>query len=116
MQKEAYRLGAFGFCGNEDVGQLSAWYVLSALGLTQVCPSVPVYEMNSPLFKKATLKLDRKYHPCTVADTFTVECDKDPLKHPYIKEIYLNSVKLDGTSVTYDEITNGGKLLFIMEE
>ena len=114
VQKEAYRLGAFGFCGNEDVGQLSAWYVLSALGFAQVCPSIPVYEMNSPLFKTATLKLDRKYHPCTVADTFTVECDKDPLEYPYIKEAYLNSVRLDGTSVTYDEITNGGKILFVM--
>ena len=43
VQKEAYRIGAFGFCGNEDVGQLSAWYVLSALGFAQVCPANEEY-------------------------------------------------------------------------
>lgn len=116
VQKEAYRLGAFGFCGNEDVGQLSAWYVLSALGFAQVCPSVPVYEINSPLFKTCKFRLDKKYHSCKVSDTFTVECDKDPLEYPYIEEIYLNGEKLEGTSITYDEITAGGKLEFVMKK
>ncbi|MBP3446045.1 MAG: GH92 family glycosyl hydrolase [Clostridia bacterium] len=116
VQKEAYRLGAFGFCGNEDVGQLSAWYVLSAMGLAQVCPSVPVYEINSPLFKSYEFKLNEKYHTCRISDTFSVKCDKDPLEYPYIEEIYLNGEKLEGTSITYDEITAGGKLEFVMKK
>ncbi len=110
VQKQAYKLGAYGFCGNEDVGQLSAWYVLSAIGFAQVCPSVPKYEINSPLFKKSTVKLDKKYHSCSVADTLTIECDKDPLNFQYIDEIYLNGKKIDRTYLWYDEITNGGKL------
>ncbi|MBQ5592439.1 MAG: GH92 family glycosyl hydrolase [Clostridia bacterium] len=116
VQKEAYRLGAFGFCGNEDVGQLSAWYVLSALGFAQVCPGVPVYEINSPLFKACKFRLDKKYHSCKVSDTFTVECDKDPLDYPYIEEIYLNGERLEGTGITYDEITAGGRLEFVMKK
>mgnify|MGYP002512386203 CR=1 FL=1 len=50
VQKESYRTGAYGFCGNEDVGQLSGWYVLSALGFAQVCAAVPDYYFNTPLF------------------------------------------------------------------
>ncbi len=116
VQKEAYRFGAFGFCGNEDVGQLSAWYVLSAIGFAQICPAIPVYDINSPLFKSATLKLDKKYHSCGISDTFTIECDKDPLKYPFIEAVYLNGKKLDGTTVSFFEITNGGKLLITMKK
>ncbi len=115
VQKEAYRTGAYGFCGNEDVGQLSAWYVLSAVGFAQVCPAVPEYQINSPLFKKAVIRLDKKYHNCEICNTFTVECDKNPLEYPYIKEIYLNGEKIDRTYLTFDEITNGGKLCFVMD-
>lgn len=116
VQKEAYRLGALGFCGNEDVGQLSAWYVLSALGFAQVCPAVPVYEINSPLFRSYTFRLNKKYHSCEVSDVFSVECNNDPLEYPYIEEIYLNGQRLEGTSITYAQITAGGKLEFIMKK
>ncbi len=116
VQKEAYRLGAFGFCGNEDVGQLSAWYVLSALGFAQVCPANEEFYINTPLFKSAKISLDPKYHSCYVANSFTVECDKDPNEHPYIAEMYLNGNKLDRYYLTYSEITAGGKLEFKLEK
>ena len=112
VQKEAYRTGAFGFCGNEDVGQLSAWYVLSALGFAQVCPGEQVYYINTPLFKKAEIKLDSRYHKCKVSDTFCVECDKDPLQYPYIKSARFNGEELKGLCLTFDEITSGGVLSF----
>lgn len=112
VQKEAYRKGAYGFCGNEDVGQLSAWYVLSAMGFAQVCPGNGVYQVNTPLFKKVEVKLEPKYHSCKTADTFTIECDQDPLDFPYIKAMFLNGVKQDRTYINYDEITSGGKLYF----
>lgn len=108
VQKEAYRLGAFGFCGNEDVGQLSAWYVLSALGFAQLCPGYPAYFINTPLFRKATIKLNSEYHSCKVSDMFTVECDKDPLKFPYIEKAMLNGKEVNNAYLTYDEITAGG--------
>ena len=116
VQKEGYREGAFGFCGNEDVGQLSAWYVLSALGFAQVCPGHPTYFVNTPLFKKATVKLDPKYHTCTTSDVFVVECDKDPLEYPYIKSMSLNGTELSRSYLTYDEIIGGGKLEFILSK
>lgn len=114
VQKEAYRTGAFGFCGNEDVGQLSAWYVLSALGLAQICPSEKTFQLNTPLFKSATLKLDPKYHSCKRSTTVKIECDKDPLEYPYIDKILLNGNEIKGHSVSYDDLTNGAELTFIL--
>lgn len=112
VQKEAYRTGAFGFCGNEDVGQLSAWYVLSALGFAQTCMCDKRYFINTPLFKKAKITLNKEYHSCTVDSTLSIECDKDPLEFPYIKSIYLNENKIERYYLTYEEITNGGTIKF----
>ncbi len=112
VQKEAYKKGAFGFCGNEDVGQLSGWYVLSALGFAQVCPGYPAYFINTPLFKKATVKLNKKYHSCENAEAFTVECDKDPLEFPYISSMEFNGQIIKRPYLTYSEITSGGTLKF----
>ena len=114
VQKEAYREGGFGFCGNEDVGQLSAWYVLSALGFVQVCPGDTKYFVNTPLFKKAVIRLDSKYHECKWSDVFTVECDKDPLEYPYIKALQINGNEINRPYLTYEEITNGGSAMFIL--
>lgn len=116
VQKESYRTGAYGFCGNEDVGQLSAWYVLSALGFAQVCPATPYYFINTPLFRKARIKLNKDYHSRAVADTFTVICDKDPLKYPYIKKAQLNGKEIKTAYLTYEEITAGGVFSLTLSE
>ena len=116
VQKEAYRLGAFGFCGNEDVGQLSAWYVLSALGFAQVCPGNEEYYVNTPLFKSSLVALDPKYHNCSVADSLSIECDKDPLEYPYIDKIYLNGQLIERYYLTYTELTAGGKIEFKLKK
>ena len=110
VQKEAYRTGAFGFCGNEDVGQLSAWYVISALGFAQICMGDVKYYLNTPLFSSAKIKLDQTYHKREISDYLEIVCDRDPLASPYIDEIFLNGVKLDRRYLTYEEITNGGIL------
>lgn len=110
VQKEAYRTGAYGFCGNEDVGQLSAWYVLSALGFAQLCPCYEGYFINTPLFEKSEIKLNKKYHSCSVSQVFTVECDKNPLEYLYISSAYLNGEELKRPYLTYNEITAGGVL------
>lgn len=116
VQKEAYRAGAFGFCGNEDVGQLSAWYVLSALGFAQSCIAEPKYYVNTPLFKKTRIRLDKQYHSCEISEHFYMECDKDPLEYPFIKEMYLNGERMEQQYLTYEQITAGGKLLFVLTE
>lgn len=116
VQKEAYRLGAFGFCGNEDVGQLSAWYVLSALGFAQICMGEDRFSVNTPLFQRASVRLSQEYHSCKVADTFRIECDQPPLAYPYIKEMYLNGKRLYRNYLTYSEITSGGELRFVLSK
>ena len=116
VQKEAYRTGAFGFCGNEDVGQLSAWYVLSALGLAQVCIGEPRYYLNTPLFRYGEIKLDPKYHSRGISERFVIECDRDPLTSPYIERVILNGKELDRRYLTYEEITNGGVLSLILKK
>ncbi len=116
VQKEAYRLGAYGFCGNEDVGQLSAWYVLSSLGFAQVCPGDDKYYFNTPLFKEIKIALDKKYHNCEVSDTLEIECDKNPLEFPYIESVELNGKEIKENYLTFSEITSGGKLKFILSE
>ena len=116
VQKEAYRSGAFGFCGNEDVGQLSAWYTLSAIGFAQVCISEGKYFLNTPLFQYAEIKLNEKYHSRKISDHFKIECNTDPLAYPYIDQVFLNGRKLDRRYLTYEEITNGGKLSLILKK
>lgn len=112
VQKEAYRTGAFGFCGNEDVGQLSGWYVLSAMGFAQICPGDPRYMINTPLFQNIEISLDKKYQSCAVADTLKIVCDHDPLEYPYIREIRFNGKKLEDFYISYEEMTQGGTLEF----
>lgn len=112
VQKEAYRTGAYGFCGNEDVGQLSAWYVLSALGFAQVCPADPKYYINTPLFKEIEIKLDKIFHSCKISDTLKITCDKNPLEFPYIKSVKFNGVEVKEVFLTYEELTSGGEILF----
>ena len=116
VQKEAYRLGAFGFCGNEDVGQLSAWYVLSALGFAQVCMSDGKYYLNTPLFSYAEIRLDEQYHARSVSDRLIIECDRDPLEFPYISQVIFNGNLLDRRYLTYEEMTNGGRLYLILKK
>ncbi len=116
VQKEAYRKGAYGFCGNEDVGQLSAWFVISSMGFAQLCPAVKIFNLNSPLFKKVSLTLDEKYHSRKIGEEFTVECDCDPLENPYIDNAFLNGEELFRAYLTYEEITDGGKLFLVMSK
>ncbi len=116
VQKEAYRLGAFGFCGNEDVGQLSAWYVLSAFGFAQVCPTDDKYYVNTPLFKEIKISLDKNYHNCEISDTFEIRCDKDPNEYPYISRMVLNGREITRAYLTFTEITAGGVLCFELSD
>ena len=112
VQKESYRTGAYGFCGNEDVGQLSAWYVLSALGFAQVCPADPKYYLNTPLFKDAEIRLDKNFHSCKISDTLKIRCNENPLDFPYIKAVKFNGTEVKKNYLTYEELTTGGELVF----
>lgn len=105
--EELYRPGPGGICGNEDMGSLSSWYVLSSMGFYPVTPGSPYYSIGSPLFGQVTINLaDNK--------TFIIRAVNNSLKNKYIQSASLNQKTLTRTWITQKEITNGGELIFEM--
>jgi hypothetical protein len=98
-----------GLCGNEDCGQMSAWYVMSALGLYQVCPGQPVYNLGSPLFEKATIHLEN-------GRSFVIEARGNTMTNIYIDSAALNGRSFPKSSLTHEEIMNGGSLVMVMSD
>jgi predicted alpha-1,2-mannosidase len=105
--EELYRSGPGGLCGNEDMGSLSSWYVLSTMGIYPVTPGEAVYTIGSPLFGKATLDLGK-------GKTFTIEAQNNSAVNTYIQSATLNGKLLSRTWISHQEITNGGTLVFKM--
>lgn len=96
-----------GLSGNEDCGQMSAWYILNAIGFYQVCPGKPVYSIGRPLFNKATVNLkDGK--------KFTVIAKNNSRENKYIQSIVLNGKPLDEPFFTHQDIVDGGTLELTM--
>lgn len=96
-----------GLSGNEDCGQMSAWYVLNSMGFYQVCPGKPVYSIGRPLFDKATVNLkDGK--------KFTVATKNNSRENKYIQSMTMNGKQLDKPFFTHNDIVNGGTLELIM--
>lgn len=96
-----------GISGNEDCGQMSAWYVLSSLGFYPVTPGSNQYIIGSPLFEKATI------HPEN-AKSFTILAPAISDQNKYIKSASLNGLPLDRTYLYHTEIMEGGTLVFEM--
>jgi predicted alpha-1,2-mannosidase len=104
-----YRPTPDGYCGDEDNGQTSAWYVFSALGFYSVCPGTQQYVIGSPLFKKVTLSLEN-------GKKFVVEAPKNTSKTIYIQSATLNGVNYDKNFLNHFDILKGGKITFNMSE
>ena len=104
---ELYSATPEGISGNEDCGQMSAWYVMAALGISPACPASGEFVLTAPLFKKATVKLGN-------GKTLTVTADKPEWE--YISEVTFNGQKLDKMFITYDELLQGGQLDFKLKE
>jgi len=96
-----------GLPGNEDCGQMSAWYVWSALGLYPVDPASGHYVLGSPLFEQATVQLGN-------GKRFVVRAKGKVASHAYVQSARLHGRPLERTWVTWDEITRGGELEFTM--
>ncbi|KZS38573.1 alpha-mannosidase [Aquimarina aggregata] len=94
-----------GYCGDEDNGQTSAWYVFSALGFYPVTPGVNQYVIGSPLFKKATLKLEN-------GNSFIIDAPNNSKKNVYINSVSLNGVLHDKSFINFEDIQKGGTLNF----
>ena len=96
-----------GIIGNEDCGQMSAWYLLSAMGFYQVNPSDGILVFGSPRFDKVTAKVRG-------GKTFTVEAENNSKENIYIQKVYLNGKLYPKTYITYNDIVSGGNLKFVM--
>ena len=103
-----------GWVGEEDEGQLSAVYVMMAMGLFEMdggCGTRPYYDLSSPLFSKATLHLDPDYYG---GKTFTIEAHNNSRDDIYIQSARLNGKPLDRAWIYHSEIVAGGRLEFEM--
>ena len=98
-----------GLGGNDDCGQMSAWYLFTALGFYPVAPGSDQYQLGSPAIKTAVLHLEN-------GKTFNSEARDQSEKNVYVKRVELNGRKLDRRYVTYADITNGGKLVYFMDD
>ena len=104
-----YTDGIDGLSGNEDVGQMSAWYILSSMGLYQVEPAGGKYIFGSPLFKKAVVNVGG-------GKTFTIEAKNNSAKNIYIQSAKLNGKTYTRSYIDYKDIMKGGTLEFVMGE
>ena len=95
------------FAGDEDTGSMAAWYVLSALGIYQVCPGVAEYTFGSPLFQRATVSLANN-------KTLVVEAPKNSPTNVYVQGISFNGARRSGITIAHKELTEGGTLRFDM--
>ncbi|WP_157558710.1 GH92 family glycosyl hydrolase [Microscilla marina] len=96
-----------GLCGNDDAGQMSAWYVFSSLGFYPVCPGSDQYAIGSPLVKKATLQLENGKQLVIVAENQSAE-------NVYVQGVKVNDQKIKRNYLTHSDIVNGGKIVFTM--
>ncbi|MDE5760361.1 MAG: glycoside hydrolase family 92 protein, partial [Bacteroides sp.] len=103
-----YNPGPEGYCGDEDNGQTSAWYVFTALGFYPVCPGTAEYVLGSPLFPKAVLSLpDGK--------TFTIRADGASAEACYIREAHLNGEGFPRNYLRHEELLEGGEFVLQMD-
>jgi predicted alpha-1,2-mannosidase len=100
-----------GLCGNDDCGQMSAWYVFTALGFYPVNPASGVYVIGSPLVDKAVIKLDPNYYP---GRAFTLEAKNNSAENIYVQSATLNGQPLNRSWISHEEIVHGGKLVLVM--
>ena len=98
-----------GYCGDEDNGQTSAWYVFSAMGFYPVCPGRAEYAMGSPLFDKVTLNMPS-------GKTFVVSALNNKTDNVYINSAKLNGKKYTKNYINHFDLTSGGELKFEMTD
>lgn len=107
IMDEMYNNTSSGYAGNDDCGEMSAWYVFSALGFYPVNPASGEYSLGTPLFDSCTLHLPE-------GRTFTITASRKSTDRHLVKSVQLNGKRVDGHTVTYADIMNGGHLHFNM--
>ncbi|NOT48293.1 MAG: hypothetical protein HOP17_11160, partial [Acidobacteria bacterium] len=107
LMDEFYKNAPNGLIGNEDCGQMSAWYIMSAGGFYPVAPGSPVYAFGTPLFPEMTYRLDN-------GKTFTIRAKNMSAKNLYILNAKLNGAPYKKSFITHEEMVSGGVLEFSM--
>jgi predicted alpha-1,2-mannosidase len=105
--KKMYLPTADGLGGNDDCGQMSAWYIFSTLGFYPMAPGSMNYELGSPAIVNATINLEN-------GKTFKVTTKNQSNKNVYVDKVLINGKVLDRKYITHDEITAGGEIQFFM--
>jgi len=105
--RKLYQATPDGYCGDEDNGQTSAWYVFSALGFYPVCPGTDQYVMGAPLFKKLTLHLDN-------GKQFVISAPNNSRTNLYVEKAVLNGQVWDKNWIAFSSIQQGGEIQFTM--
>lgn len=107
VMSELYNATEQGYPGDEDQGQMSSWYVLSAMGIYSVCPGTDQYVLGSPVFNKITVHLEN-------SKTFVLHAPDNSPENVYIKNAKLNGKDYDRNFITYGDIMQGGELYLNM--
>ena len=103
-----YSANPDGYCGDEDNGQTSAWYVFSAMGFYPVCPGSDEYVVGSPLFKRATVYLEN-------GNTIRIDAPKNGAENRYVGRMTFDGKSDEKTYLNYSELMEGAKLRFDMQ-
>ena len=107
IMNKMYRNNIDGLCGNDDCGQMSAWYIFTAMGFYPVCPGSDQYIIGAPYLPYMKLNLEN-------GKTFEIKAPKVSDKNRYIKAVKLNGKAYNKAYITHDDIMNGGELVFEM--
>lgn len=107
IMDKLYNPNADAYCGDEDNGQTSAWYVFSAMGFYPVCPGTKQYAMGSPLFQKILVKLEN-------GKTIQIEAPDNNKQTRYVKDVKVNGKSVSRTWLEHDELTKGATIKFQM--
>ncbi len=109
IMNRMYTTQVDGLCGNDDCGQMSAWYVFSSMGFYPVTPGQNTYAIGSPIFDKVTINLEN-------GKKFMITAENNLFKNKYIKSASLNGVKLEYSYLTHQQLKEGGELVFGMTD
>jgi predicted alpha-1,2-mannosidase len=105
--KKQYQASPDGLGGNDDCGQMSAWYLFSTLGFYPIAPGSAQYSLGSPAIKSATVSLEN-------GRKFSIEAMNQSDRNVYVQKVELNGKLLNRYYITHEEIMNGGTLVFFM--
>jgi len=107
--EEMYKPTPAGLCGNDDCGQMSAWYVMSALGIYPMNPVNGEYVFGSPIVHNAVIQLEN-------GNKFIIEAKNNSEKNKYIQSVKINGKMVYGKAISFNQLMNGGKLEFRMSD